>query len=313
MLFTGKSELLNWLDRKEYLHTFFLDQKEFFMKKTSLTICLCNENVQVFFSPLLYADRFKWRTFRHCNAEYELHIIISGSCTLDVEGDVYPLSAGDALVVAPNCFHSASRVSDKFERLSLSLVVDPKSHIAELLCRLNKLSVIGLSEKQIELCRLFIQEVTNCGLYHVELFHAYLTMLLISVFRLSDPKFNTTETPFEKIEFQPRHLVDKFFSSWPTPVGSEEELAKLLSISRRQVVRILKQSYNMTFREKYMRSKMDYAAWLLRSTELRTKEIARQVNYSSESVFMSSFKKYFGMTTTEYRKTYVDNKKDESK
>ena len=283
------------------------------MKKSPLTICLCNENIQVLFSPLLSSDRFKWRTFRHCNAEYELHIIISGSCSLDVDGNVHPLSAGDALVIAPNCFHSANLVTDKFERLSLSLVVDPGSYVAELLYELSKLSVIRLSEKQIELCRLFIQEATNCDLYHVELFHAYLTALLIAVLRISNPEFNTTGTCFEKIEFQPRRLIDKFFSSWPTPVGSEQELAQLLHISRRQVVRVLKQNYNMTFREKYIRSKMDYAAWLLRSTNLRTKEIARQINYSSESVFLCSFKKHFGMTTTEYLKTYRATVKDENK
>ena len=278
------------------------------MKKSPLTVCLCNETVQVLLAPLLSADRFKWRTFRHCNAEYELHIIISGSCSLDVEGNVYSLTAGDALVISPNCFHCANQVSGDFERLSLSLVVDPNSRISELLNGVSELAVLNLSDKQIELCRLFIQEVSAGDLYHVELSHAYLTALLIAVFRLSNPEFNAEVSHWEKVEFQPQRLVDKFFSSWPEPVGSEQELAQSLHISRRQVVRFLKRNYNMTFREKYMRSKMDYVAWLLRSTDLRTTEIAKQVNYSSESVLLSSFKKYFGITTTEYRRTYGDKK-----
>lgn len=283
------------------------------MKKSSLTVYLSDETIQVLLEPLLTADRFKWRTFRHCNAEFELHIILSGSCALDVDGSVYPLSAGDALVIAPNCFHSAHQVTGVFERLSLSLVVDPGSYIAQLLHGLSKFSVFHLSGKQMELCRLFIQEVTTSDLYHAELSHAYLTALLITVFRIFNPELNTTGSPWEKAEFQPRRLVDKFFASWPTPVGSEQELAQLLHISRRQVVRFLKQNYNMSFREKYMRSKMDYAAWLLRSTDCRIEEIARQINYSSESVFLSAFKKYFGITPTEYRRTYRDPQKEESK
>lgn len=271
------------------------------MKNSSLTVTLSNESVQVLLDALLHEDRFKWRSFRHCNAEFELHIILSGSCALDVEGHVCPLSTGDAIMILPNSFHSAHRVTDAFERLSLGLVAKPGSYIAQLLRELSRRFSFRLTQDQLELCRLLIREANAGDLYHNELCHAYLTALLITVFRICNPDFISLEKPSMKWNFQRRHVVDTFFSSWPTPVGSEEELAQRLHLSRRQVARFLKQNYGMSFREKHMRSRMDYAAWLLRSTDQSLSDIAQQVNYSSEYAFFGAFKKHFEITPTEYR------------
>lgn len=274
------------------------------MNYTSLTVNLANETIQLLVDSVLPSRRFKWNTYRHCNAEFEVHIILSGSCTLDVGDQAYPFSTGNAIMIVPGRYHSAHNVSEGFERLSLSLVVTPGGYVEELLYRLSKLPVFGLTEKQLELCRQFIQEVNASDVFHLELAQAYATALLASIFRIVSPEFSAKGSLPEETEVQPRVVVDRFFCSWPTPVGSEEELAQLLNVSRRQVIRFLQQNYGMSFREKYLRSRMDYAAWLLRTTNWNTREIAQKVNYSSESVFLSSFKKYFGTTPTEYRRTY---------
>lgn len=274
------------------------------MNHASLTVELANETIQLLLDSVLPSRRFQWIVRRHCNAEFEVHIILSGSCTLDVENQVYPLSAGNALMIIPGCYHSVPHISDAFERLSLGLVVTPGGCIENLLYRLNKRPVFGLTEKQLELCRLFLQEVNASDVFHLELAQAYATALLATIFRIVSPEFSAKGSLPEETELQPRVVVDRFFCSWPTPVGSEVELARRLNLSRRQVVRFLKQNYGMTFREKYMCSRMDHAAWLLRSTDLRIGEIAQKVNYSSESAFLSAFRKHFGMTTSEYRRTH---------
>ena len=276
------------------------------MEKTSLTINLAGENIQISLDALVLADRFAWYTRRHCNAEFELHVILSGSCVLDVEDQTYPLCVGSAIVIAPNRFHNASQVTDPFERLSLSLVADKDTYISELLCRLSMLPAFRLTESQIGICHQLLQEMNRTGLFHTELSHVYLTALIVSILRIAHPECTASESTWKRDGYQPYNIIDNFFSTWPSPVGNEQELAQLLHVSRRHLNRILFQYYGMTFREKLMHARMDYAAWLLRTTDKRVGEIARIVNYGSESSFFSSFKKYYGITPTNYRLAYRD-------
>lgn len=274
------------------------------MENTSLTITLSGESIQILMDSQMLADRFDWDAGRHCNAEFELHIIVSGSCALDVDDQVYPLSVGSAIVIAPNHFHSSSSVTDSFERLSIGLVAQKDSYVADLLYKLSELPVFQLTEPQMNICRQLLQEASTSGLFHAELSHAYLTVLLAGILRMVHPDYTVSGSPWKRGTYQLYNTIDLFFSSWPEPLGSEHELAQLVHLSRRQLNRILLQYYGMTFREKLMRSKMDYAAWLLRTSDEAVCEIARRVGYSTESAFFVSFKRYFGITPMEYRLTY---------
>ena len=51
-----------------------------------------------------------WNTARHCNANYELHIILKGSCELDVASRTHLLTEGNAILIAPNEYHMRSRI-----------------------------------------------------------------------------------------------------------------------------------------------------------------------------------------------------------
>lgn len=278
------------------------------MENTSLTITLSGEALQISLEALVFPDRFRWSTSRHCNAEFELHVIVSGSCILEVEDQAHPLAVGSAVVIPPNRFHSASRVTETFERLSISLVADKESHVEKLLLDLSGLPAFRLTEAQLGLCRQLLQEMNTGNLFHAELSRACLTALLVGVLRMAQPNYAAADSPRKRDEYQPYNIIDRFFCAWPSPIGSEQELAQLLHISRRQLNRILQQYYGMTFREKFMRARMDYAAWLLRTTDKRASEIARLVNYSSEPSFFSSFKKYFGVTPVKYRQVYRDKR-----
>lgn len=281
------------------------------MENTSVLITLSGETIQIILDALVLTDRFNWYTRRHCNAEYELHIILSGSCVLDVEDKAYPLSVGSAIVIAPNRFHSASQVTDAFERLSISLITDKDSYIAELLYKLSTLPAFRLTEAQINICRQVLQEANTTTLFQTELSHAYLTVLIAGILRMVHPNSAIAGSPWKREGYQPYNIIDIFFSSWPSPVGSEQELAQMLHLSRRQLNRVLLHYYGMTFREKFMRARMDYAAWLLRSTNKHANEIAHLVNYSTESAFFNAFKKYFGVTPMRYRLTYNDQSSKE--
>ena len=57
-----------------------------------------------------------------------------------------------------------------------------------------------------------------------------------------------------------------------------------------------------TFREKLKSARMDFAAWLLKTTDFSVSEIGRRSGYESETAFLRTFKDYYGVTPTNYRK-----------
>ena len=101
-----------------------------------------------------------WNTARHCNANYELHIILKGSCKLDVTSKVHPLEAGQAIIIAPGEYHMPHVTSEEFLRLSIPFSLS-EHHLAKALRQAIPTSkVFGLTEPLIQLSHLILRELT---------------------------------------------------------------------------------------------------------------------------------------------------------
>ena len=80
-----------------------------------------------------------------------------------------------------------------------------------------------------------------------------------------------------------------------------EDLASQLNLSRRQTERLLKQYYGKTFQQKKADARMAAAEVLLKKQTSITRT-AEALGYSSIEHFSASFKKYYGISPTAYRK-----------
>ena len=97
-------------------------------------------------------------------------------------------------------------------------------------------------------------------------------------------------------------IIDNFFENCFREDACENALAQMVNLSRRQLGRVLKTHYGQSFREKLKSTRMDYAAWLLKTTDYSVSEIGRRTGYESETAFLRTFKEYYGLTPTNYRK-----------
>ncbi len=61
-----------------------------------------------------------WLTNHHCNADYELHIILKGACDVEVEGEQYSLKGSSALLIAPGKYNEPHMVTGEALRVSMS-------------------------------------------------------------------------------------------------------------------------------------------------------------------------------------------------
>lgn len=251
-----------------------------------------------------HLHRYTWRSSRHCNAEYEIHTVLKGSCILEVEDTHHNLCGGQAVLIAPGKYHKPYVQSGDFMRLSLSFSVPDSSLSSALQNTVPQSKSFSLTEDALYYCNKLITECNCKRPLQESAQHALLTLLVISLLRnLSLVKYILPAK--QKQDDQERiALIDNFFERSFTGKGGSGVLANQLHLSTRQLGRILKEYYGMGFHEKLTHARMDHAALLLRTTEKHVQEIIETVGYSSATSFYKAFSKHFHTTPQQYRFTH---------
>lgn len=240
-----------------------------------------------------------WEADRHSHSHFEFHVIVNGTCSFEAEEEKFTLKAGDLIMVRPGCYHASGNTSDDFLRFSGGFCCD------EDMFREPETRGVIFSEASagtLALCRLF---QTECGTdkgFSKEMSIAMGRVITISAWRDMFGNICEDHDLEDTLDFENRTcIIDRYFQRNYAKQISEDDLAELLHISRRQLVRILKESYGKGFRERLLETRMEQASWLLKTTNEKMGEIAGEVGYSSEASFYRVFKGYFGLTPAEYR------------
>lgn len=251
-----------------------------------------------------FSNQYTWTTGRHCNAEYELHIILQGCCSLEVEDQQLILAQNQAVLIPPGQYHHPKSVGKDFERFSLPFTVADGSLLRVLQTGIPSCKVFSVTPEVLRICRNVAYESTAANVHRQEMLTALLTQLLIHIERLLQlPRHNDKEACARK-EASAVGQIDNFFERNFAGHAGRSELARQLHLSERQLLRVLQKSYGMGFQEKLIHTRMDHASWLLRTTEYTVTEIAGRVGYASEAAFFQVFKSHFQMTPQQYRNRF---------
>jgi len=267
----------------------------------SLKMFLGENQCTIYAGPEFPRKICRWDVNRHCNAQYELHIALNGNCTIDVDGENFLLSPGDALLIAPGQYHCPKETSYDYECFIFSFVIKTASIAKDFYKSNSKSRKIHLSEFELLLCKELLEE--NCA---DDIFrHHCLTSIYSLVISYTFKRLGFfADCPKEDCTNYDRRLdyIDDFFEQNLTENATEEALAKKLNISPRQLNRVLRAYYGMGFRQKLCNSRMNSAGWLLCTTNMTVSEICRAVGYMSETSFFKAFRAYYDMTPLQYRK-----------
>ena len=243
-------------------------------------------------------------TKRHSNAKYELFIVLKGSSVIDVENDEYSLSVGDALLIAPAKFHSPLETSDDLINLILPFMMDDNTSSKDFFRQVSPCVKLHLSKLAVDIGLSIIDEARYQLAFWQESTQAKYSILMTEILRALSAAAVNEDSQDDIGPDQRLGTIDNFFITHSEKYGSEQMLAEQLHISRRQLNRILMTHYGMNFRQKLLHSRMDRAAWLLRTTDLPVSEISEAVGYISETSFYKAFKGYHKSTPQLYRKGF---------
>ena len=243
-----------------------------------------------------------WTSSNHDHADYELHILLRGSCRMDFSGREVPVTENQAMLIAPGLFHRPIPGAGAFERFSMTLSLEPGPLLQSLKDGVPQWQVFSVDPETAAMCRAIFRERTGDAPCRQQVLECLLTLLLIHQFRQLGILTEDPPVPAGPIRYT--ELIDPYFEENLGQGARVEALAEALHLSRSQVNRVLKKHYGMTFREKLIRARMDRAAWLLRQTDSRVDDIAAQVGYTAPPSFYQVFRERMGMTPEQYRQQF---------
>lgn len=270
-------------------------------------VSACGESIRLRTHEDLFQMQYVWACDRHSHADYEIHLILRGSCVVNVGQTRYDLQSPQALLIAPGQYHFLPQpLSGEFERFSLCFSMKKGPLLAALQAAVPASISFPISKELDTLCRSIFHESAANNPFRYDMLHTLLSALMIHIFRgagVSAPNAGFIHGRDEDM----LNKIDTFIEKHATNHATAEQLAARLKISRRQLGRILQQHYGKGFRELLIRSRMDSAQWLLKNTQKPVIQIAGELGYDSESAFYQQFRARFGMSPVQYRKSHTES------
>lgn len=267
-------------------------------------ISVCGETIRLRTNEDLFLMKYVWDCDRHSHADYEIHILLQGNCTINVGQERYDLQSPQALLIAPGQYHFLPQpLSGNLERFSLCFSMKKGPLLSALQAAVPASISFPVSKELDSLCRSIFHESSAVNPFRYDMLHTLLTTLLIRIFRGAGVA--TTNAGF--IHDRDEDLlnkIDTYIERYAAKHGTMEDLAASLKISRRQLGRILQQHYGIGFRELLIRTRMESAQWLLTHTQKPVIQIAGELGYDSESAFYQQFRGRFGTSPVQYRNSH---------
>jgi AraC-like DNA-binding protein len=233
-----------------------------------------------------------------------LYIIIkAGSGTFTFEGRTYSVKAGNHIFIeCRKAYSHTSSDSDPWELLWVHFNGNltnkyyeyySNHNIAPLYKPDNSLEIINVLEKLMVLAS---NNDTHTELISSNLLNTLVTMILIQT---TAPPSNIPNTTTEKINQIKEYIDNNFQKKIHLDMMAEE-----FYISKYHMSREFKKAYGITIANFITAKRITYAKELLRFTDMQIEEIGRICGIEDNSYFNKLFRKFEGMTASDYRKKW---------
>lgn len=258
----------------------------------------------------------------HFHTYYEFLISLDGELEILLNNrERIALSENTICLIPPQLWHATARGSDEIRKLAIRFSISQNTEkeskesvyrsISSALTAQKAVRVWSAEESRtmISTLRELCNQMRNGGLASEAYIQALLTQFYVCFFRLFDGDSSCRERQnlLKEDGNESRRLrIEEYFSSHYNEAITEDDLARHMNLSKRQLSRLLAQFYASSFRRILIRIRLQRAAQLLAESDRSIEEIAYSVGYNSLSGFYSAFLQTFEMTAGEYRKKLRD-------
>lgn len=253
----------------------------------------------------------KPQTMAHEHAWYEFHCVKKGCLEVKTDEKTYYIKANESLFIPPRSYHITT-VGDDTQYISLGfeLACNKKNTSEQLFQSMTAVFATGScikltkSRKLTEICLELLCYANEGGSPNRCRFHNILTTFLFQLYdRLQIT--NITEQlpqqfPSETSPDLRNYLLDYLTSNKIDNI-TLKELSEKIYLNKKQINRIVKKRYNMTFKQKQIRFRIENAKKQLLETNLSVDQIAYLVGYTNLTSFYKAFRKIVGITPKAFR------------
>lgn len=242
---------------------------------------------------------------------FEFHYVASGSGHVHIDKQIYSLKTGSFYITGPNINHSQFSDTQTANECPLCeygiyfQLVSPSAGKKDYLLKIMQDNPFWIAEHQVVFQSLFqaiFQELKCQNTGFTENIISLLRYMIVTAIRLlpRDSKNSPHLTPSTP-DSRKHLLIDELFMNHYKDI-TLAELSSRLGLSPRQTERLLRTEYGKTFLQKKLEARMSIAQIMLSNKTLSITYISDYLGYSSSEHFSSAFRKYFGITASQYRR-----------
>ena len=257
----------------------------------------------------------------HDHSYYEMLIVTEGVLHMQTESDCF-VKRNELLLVSPHVYHSTKQSTVKTMRYSVGFEIFPRDGAADntygYLSRvLGAFPYIKLKHCYDIVSRLgkirdLLQSGAVCAQSRVK------CCLNLLVFDLCD-KIEAHREVAEQTEYagdgedyglsaedRTSIALDRIVSRCNSRNNREgfktlDEVSQELYLGKKQINRLMKKRYNMTFKQKQIQVRVEYAKKLLAETDKTVEALAFELGYTNLTSFYKDFRRITGCTPMQYR------------
>lgn len=228
---------------------------------------------------------------------YRIHVVLSGSAEIEVNGKNYSLNKNDVFVFRPS-FKYAIKSSDNFSVIYVSFI---GAKVSSLLDRLNVTTMNFIFQGNDSTTKIWETAILEKNENFIDISaQSVLFYTLSELSNKTDNKQNDTASDNKSFN-NIKNFIDKNFDN---PKMSLDFISEEFFYSKKYLSFVFKKNTNLNFTKYLNILRVQKASSLLRENKLSIKEVCEECGFCDQLYFSKVFKSLTGFSPVEFRKRF---------
>ena len=277
-------------------------------------IKICGLNIHIHSISTTYDSHGEKTYYQHRHPGIEIHYVMQGQCKATCNKHSFSIPTHSILLIPPGTYHDVSSAQNNTIRFCLSFTIQKSNqeaitpNAAKLIrvfsCDMPVIAQLENTDAQQILQQLILRlEDTKDDLFkNDKLLTQCGSLLLELVPHLDTATTYSTSSKTDAVQDDISFKIDSFLGLNFMRNDAKEQMAEDLYVSPRQLQRIIRKNYGMSYRQKLAETRLQIAIDLLHNSDMSINQISEILGYSCSANFSAFLKRETGKTPSQVRK-----------